>query len=54
MRHSAIQGRQDTPRSLGGIAATTVREKTYDTLNTSLIGTTAGELAILCTLETIP
>lgn len=47
MQHSAIQGRQDTPRSLGGIAAAAVREKTYDTLNTSLIGTTVGELTIL-------
>lgn len=47
MQHSSIQGRQDNPRSLGGIAAAEARSKTYDVFNSTLIGTTIGELTIL-------
>lgn len=47
MQHSSGQGRQDVSRSLGGIAAAAAREKTYDVYNSSLIGTSIGELTIL-------
>lgn len=46
MKHSSSQGRQDLPRSLGGIAAAKVRSKSYDKLNEALVGTTVGQLTI--------
>lgn len=47
MRHSSDQGRQDTSRHLGGVAAAKARSKTYDVANKALIGTTIGKLTIL-------
>ena len=47
MQHSANQGRQDRPRAMGGVAAAEARAIKYDAFNTSLIGTTIGELTIV-------
>lgn len=47
MQHSSVQGRQNSPRSLGGVAAAKARSKAYDVANNLLIGTIIGQLTIL-------
>ena len=47
MRHSGAQGRQDKPRSLGGVSSAKARELAHDIINLALIGQTFGNLTIL-------
>lgn len=47
MEHSSKQGRQDKPRSMGGLASAISREISGDKFNMSLIGKTIGELTII-------